>query len=159
MRRQMIVVRHFGTQICNFHLAMGFMLGFQFLCLIWSVLSLGKSFFFSIFPGCCGWASVSNYPVMRHQFVWSLCRCITLSRDTGTLLSCIIQLRSNDGEHNTTMIQTRYNQHFHTMQLLWHGDHVTWVSAAMKTAQGSTPGNWHRVTMSQCLSRQIISNI
>ena len=51
MRRQMIVVRHFGTQICNFHLAMGFMLGFQFLCLIWSVLSLGKSFFLFHFPG------------------------------------------------------------------------------------------------------------
>ena len=133
MRRQMIVVRHFGTQICNFHLAMGFMLGFQFLCLIWSVLSLGRSFFLFPFSSFCAAVAGHRSAITRrcgtslYDHCADVSRC---SRDTGTLLSCIIQLGSNDGEHNTTMIQTRYNQHFHTIQQLWHRDHPRYLSVS-----------------------------
>lgn len=143
MRRQMIVVRHFGTQICNFHLAMGFMLGFQFLCLIWSVLSLGRSFFFFHFlPSVLLWLGIGQQlpgdaaPVcmiivpMYHAAPETLAHCSHVLFNWDLMMVNTIQLWYRP---DTINIFIQYSScDIETI-------HGTWVSATIKTAQGSTP--------------------
>ena len=163
MRRQMIVVRHFGTQICNFHLAMGFMLGFQFLCLIWSVLSLGKSFFLFHFPGLL-WLGIGQQlpadaaPVcmiivpMYHAAPETLAHCSHVLFNWDLMMVNTIQLWYRPDTINIfiqcSCCDTRRPRN---LRVSCNKDCTGFDSR--------TPAKWHRVTMSQCLSRQIISNI